>query len=90
MLADQDLHKIMRTEIEFKGKSDIYKGTIPRTETNVTTPDNSIITQEEMTFQTMKNLGIHNTEICLIEGTEEKVRGVDVEFTTRKNECRRY
>jgi hypothetical protein len=51
MLVDQDLNEIIRTETEFKGKSYIYRGT---------TPDKSTITQEEMTFQTMKNHRILN------------------------------
>jgi hypothetical protein len=90
MLMDQELHEIFRTEIDFEGKSDIYRGTNPRTEVHVTNPDKIIITQEEMTFQTMKNHGILNKEISLIEDREEKVRGVDVESTTRKTKCRRY
>jgi hypothetical protein len=89
ILVHQDIHKIIRTEIELKGKTDIYRATTPRTATIATTPDKIIITEEDMIFEVMKNHGILNTDTYLIEDKEEKVRGVDVESTTRKTKCRR-
>jgi hypothetical protein len=46
ILDGQDLHEIIRTEIEFKAKSDIYRGTNPRTEINITAPDKVTITRD--------------------------------------------
>jgi hypothetical protein len=88
--VDKDLYEIFRTETEFKGKSYIYRGTTPRSETNATIPDKILRTQEEMAFQTIKNHGIHNAEVHLIGVKEEKARGVDVESTTRKTKCNRH
>jgi hypothetical protein len=81
MLVDHVLHEITRTE---------YSPRASPTYTTLQPQTRSFITQEDVAIQTMRNHGILNTYICLIEDKNEKIRGVDVESTTWKTKCRRY
>jgi hypothetical protein len=89
-ITAKDLRAIITTEIDSRVRPDMYRGTILRTEINITNPGEITMTPGGRTPLITRNLEAHITGTCRRGQRGRIVRRVEGEFMTRKARLRSH